>query len=174
MASPLTNRQFFESMAPLMKTPSDISRILVPVLLAAVVGACGQNDPKSPGLEGMGAPEVAWSEKNVEQKYGYMAAVVHPEMQAVFASYDDSYADEGAFTCATCHGEDAELVDYKMPADGAIMGLEAEDTIQEAMDYDEEVTNAMMAKVTPGLKKLLDQGSGAKTKVTCFTCHPKE
>ena len=44
-------------------------------------------------------------------------------------------------------------------------------TIEEAMDFDEEVTNAMMSKVTPALKKLLDRGEGPKTKVTCFSCH---
>ncbi|MEN9580372.1 MAG: hypothetical protein RJA70_3381 [Pseudomonadota bacterium] len=141
------------------------------VFIAGVAAACGQSDPKTPGLEGMGAPGISWAAKNKSQQYGYMAAVVHPEMQKVFASYDDSYAEE--FTCETCHGSDAELRDYKMPND-EIYSLPAENTIAEALDYDEDVTNAMMAKVVPGLKKLLDQGEGTKATVDCFSCHVKE
>lgn len=138
--------------------------------LIAVI-ACGKSDPKTPAIEGMGAPGVAWSIKSEEQKFGYMAAVVHPEMQAVFASYDDGYATD--FTCATCHGDDAELVDYKMPSE-VLYRLPKDNTIEAAMEYDEEVTNAMMAKVTPAMKKLLERGDGPKTKVTCLSCHMAE
>jgi cytochrome c553 len=154
-------------MAPLMNSPSKIRFYCLTLLLSA----CGQSDPKTPALEGLGAPDVAWSEKNMEQKFGFMAAAVHPEMAAIFTSYDKTWA--GKVTCETCHGPDPELIDYRMPTD-QIYSLPEKNTIQEAMDYDEEVTNAMMAKVTPGLKKLLDQGEGPNTKVDCFSCHPKE
>lgn len=156
-----------------MPIAAALSRFVPSVMVIANLAiGCGKSDPKTPGLEGLGAESVAWSQKNEEQKYGYMAAIVHPEMQAIFASYDDSYEDD--FTCGTCHGEDAELIDYKMPAEGVIFALPAKNTIEESMDYDEEVTNAMMSLVTPGLKKMLDHGSGPKTEVNCFSCHPTE
>lgn len=156
-------------MRPLMRNVAP--SLCFSVFVAALGAACGQSDPKTPGLEGMGAPGIAWADKNPSQKYGYMAAVVHPQMQEVFASYDDDYASN--FTCETCHGTDAELRDYKMPND-QIYALPAKDYIAEALDYDEEVTNAMMSKVVPGFKKLMDQGEGTQTKVDCFSCHVKE
>ncbi len=57
---------------------------------------------------------------------GFMAAAVHPRMKMLFAKYDKAYRD---FSCQTCHGEDMELKDYKMPAD--IYPLPTENTIEE-------------------------------------------
>jgi hypothetical protein len=65
-----------------------------------------------------------------------------------------------------------ELKDYKMPAD--IYALPTENTIEEARDYDADATEFMTSKVLPEFKKLLNQGHGPETDVSCFSCHPKE
>lgn len=117
----------------------------------------------------LGAPQISWQAKSREQRMGFMAASVHPRMKKLFAEEDKSYAD---FSCKTCHGADMELLDYKMPND--IYALPTENTLEEARDYDEEVTDFMVNKVLPEFKKLLNQGVGPETDVSCFSCHPKE
>jgi len=118
----------------------------------------------------MGAPEIRWASKNREQRFGFMAARVHPVMRQVFAKHDSSYATD--FACETCHGDQMDIVDYKMPAD--IYPLPADDTIKESMDYDEEVTQFMVKDVMPATKDLFNQGHGRQSQVSCFTCHPQE
>lgn len=143
-------------------------RVVLSAATALLCAACSAGDPKSPGID-LGAPDVAWSEKDREQRMGFMAARFHPKMQAIFKEYDDSF---DGFRCQGCHGEDMDLVDYKMPGD--IYALPTENTLAESRDYDEEVTEFMVKEVMPATEALFNQGAGAPTKVTCFTCHPKE
>jgi len=117
----------------------------------------------------LGAPEISWQAKTREQRMGFMAAAVHPRMKKLFVKSDKSYGD---FSCKTCHGQDMELRDYRMPND--IYALPTENTLEEARDYDEDVTEFMVSKVLPEFKKLLNQGKGPETDVSCFSCHPKE
>ncbi len=67
---------------------------------------------------------------------------------------------------------DMDLIDYKMPND--IYPLPVKNTLEEARDYDEEVTEFMATKVIPEFKALLNQGQGPETQVSCCSCHPKE
>jgi hypothetical protein len=117
----------------------------------------------------LGAPDVSWAAKTREQRMGFMAAAIHPRMKMLFVKYDKTYAD---FSCETCHGEGMELKDYKMPAD--IYALPTENTIEEARDYDADATEFMTSKVLPEFKRLMNQGHGPETDVSCFSCHPKE
>jgi hypothetical protein len=138
------------------------------VAAALAASACSTPDPKNPGID-LGAPNVRWADKTKEQRFGFMAGRVEPMMKQLFIANDSSYSD---FGCATCHGANMDLVDYKMPAD--IYPLPEEETISESMDYDEEVTQFMMKKVVPATKDLFNRGHGTETKVSCFTCHPTE
>jgi cytochrome c553 len=144
------------------------TRLLVAPLVVAILG-CTPSPKGVPGVN-MGAPEIAWSAKNREQRFGHMAAQVQPQMHALFEKYDAEYGK--TFTCQTCHGEDAELVDWRMPNPN-LYGLPKEDTLQASMEYDQEVTSFMM-EVTPAMKKLLNTGAGEPVAVSCFTCHPEE
>lgn len=141
--------------------------LLAAPALVAILGCTPS--PKGPGVN-LGAPEIAWSAKNHEQQYGHMAAQVQPQMKALFVKYSSAYKD---FNCQTCHGKNAELVDWKMP-NPDIYPLPKENTLQESLDYDSDATNFMMADVTPALKTLLNTGAGAPTTVNCFSCHPAE
>lgn len=144
---------------------------------AAAVGAalallgCAQPDPKAPGIESMGSPGIAWSEKSYQQRMGYMAAFVHPRSEQLFVAYDSSY--EGDFTCETCHGENAELNDYEMPSP-ELFELPRDNPLEEAREYDAEVTAFMADELTPQFNVWFNQGEGPKTQVTCFSCHPVE
>jgi len=144
------------------------SHLAAPVLVAIL--GCTPSPKNVPGVN-LGAPEIAWSEKNEEQRFGHMAAQVTPQMKALFEKYDSSYGD--SFTCQTCHGERAELVGWKMP-NPDISPLSKENTLQESLEYDADVTNFMMADVTPALKTLLNTGTGKPTTVNCFSCHTAE
>lgn len=139
------------------------------LLLGAALVACGQSNPKSPGLENMGAPEISWADKNTEQRFGFMAAVVHPKMGQMFGEYHAMF--KTSFTCETCHGKNPDLIDYKMPSD-ELYALPKENTLEESNEYDAAATEFMLKVVTPKLQEMLNQGEGPKTQVTCFSCHP--
>lgn len=138
------------------------------VLGAALTAAC--SDPKmanSPGID-LGAPGTAWSSKNREQKFGFMAAQVHPKMEEIFINFDP---DNRPFFCEDCHSDAMEQIDFKMPTD-AIYALPKAGPLDDAMDWNEETAVFMLGKVTPLLNKLLNEGDGPPTEVTCFNCHP--
>jgi len=143
--------------------------------LAALVASFGCTD----GREGarvpesgtsLGAPRVPWRDKTHEERAAFMGAHVEPEMRKLFIAHDPKgYAN---FGCTTCHGADADLIDFKMPND--IYPLPAEDPVAEAMEYDAKVAAFMMSKVVPTMARLLSEPPGKPEGVTCFTCHPKE
>ena len=82
----------------------------------------------------------------------------------------------GDFGCATCHGPDFEVVDFKMP--NSLYALPEKDTIAGATEYDETTTKFMVEHVVPKLASLLGEKVGKPEDpahgVTCFTCHPHE
>lgn len=54
-----------------------------------------------------------WQDMDFDQRKEYMTQIVEPEMQAIFQEFDAvEYAE---FACSTCHGDDAEDVEYEMP-----------------------------------------------------------
>lgn len=143
-----------------------------PLVAGLVLGCASACGAPSPGASiDLGAPDVSWAAKNTEQRFGFMAARVHPGMQRVFAEYDDAYADD--FTCKTCHGLDPERVDYEMPTPD-LYPLPKDNPIGSTMEDDPEVGNFMMGKVLPAMQEMFSEGHGGSTKVTCFTCHPAD
>jgi hypothetical protein len=143
------------------------------LLLGSLVlaAACGKSDPKSPGLDKMGSPGIAWSNKSYQQRLDFMAGVFHPKTQQLFTEYQPKYGQKGKFTCEACHGEEPELTRYEMPSE-ALYALPKENTLQESMEYDAEMTKFMQEVLTPKVKALLDEGEGPPTETNCFSCHP--
>lgn len=152
------------------------------------LAACGASQPASetpaagqdsataaepPPAEEPGAPAVPWHDKTRAQKMEYMGLVVYPRMKEAFVAFDaEGFKD---FKCQTCHGEDMEAVDFKMP--NALYALSATDPMGSARDYDEKVAAFMTETVVPAMTELLGeepyrpethQGFG------CFECHQKE
>ncbi len=120
-----------------------------------------------------GAPSVKWADKTWDQKKEWMGIEVYPKSKAWFQEYDANHYK--AFTCETCHGEDAKANKYEMPTD-SIYPLPKEGTIEAAMAYDEKVTKFMIEKVVPETAKLLDMepNDGSNNGFGCFGCHPTE
>lgn len=112
--------------------------------------------------------QLEWKDMNREQRLEYMGVTVMPAMKTLFQEYDaESYAE---FKCQTCHGEDMEAVDFKMP--NGLYALPAADPITAAKEYDAEVTTFMMEKLTPKMAELLGMEPGKE--MTCMSCHEAE
>ena len=130
-------------------------------------GCSSQKGPDSPGIE-LGAPGTSWAAKTLEQRFGYMAAQVHPVMTKVYVDYDP---DKAGVDCSNCHGSNMEQIDYEMP-NKALYALPKERPYDDAIDYDAKIAVFMMTKVTPTLQELFNKGEGPPTKASCFSCHP--
>ena len=149
--------------------PSTTSSAFVVLLAAsAALGACtNQKGADTPGIE-LGAPGTSWAAKTLEQRFGFMAAQVHPIMTQLFVEYD---ADKAGFDCSNCHGSNMEQIDYEMP-NKALYALPKDRPYDDAIDFDDKIAVFMMTKVTPTLQELFNKGEGPPTKASCFSCHP--
>lgn len=113
-------------------------------------------------------PELAWAEMNRDQRMEFMGLTVLPEMKKVFQEADpDGYKD---FKCQTCHGEDMQAVDYKMP--NGLFALEKPDPIPASTEYDAKTTTFMMETVVPKMAGLMGMEPGKE--LNCFSCHDSE
>lgn len=135
--------------------------------VTCLVACSNQKGADSPGIE-LGAPGTTWAAKNIEQRFGFMAAQVHPVMTQLFIDYDP---DKVGFDCTNCHGSDMEQIDYQMP-NLALYALPTARPYDDAIDYDADIAVFMMTKVTPALQELFNKGDGPPTKASCFSCHP--
>jgi hypothetical protein len=151
------------------RSPVRCGMVLVAALSAAAgLASCGEAPTaRAPGID-LGATGIRWAAKNREQKFGFMAAQVHPVMLRVFYEYDKSYAK---FGCEDCHGADMEAIDYRMPQNG-LYALPKDGAYDDALAFDAEISAFMIAKVTPALQRLYDMGEGPRQEATCFSCHP--
>ncbi|HVU02863.1 MAG TPA: hypothetical protein VHE30_13980 [Polyangiaceae bacterium] len=146
---------------------------LVAALSLAFVQCGGGNGSRTPP-PAIGAPTVPFLKKTRDERRAFMASRVVPKMREVFHGLDPK-GDE-KFGCETCHGEDAEVVDYRMP--NSLYPLPQKNTIAEATDYDDKTTKFMVEHVVPAFAALLSQPVGdpehPEKGVTCFTCHPHD
>lgn len=142
-------------------------------LLVAALGGCGGSGKDAEDASGAYAPksETAWKNKSREQRMDWMAVAVFPKMRKLFLAQDsEKYED---FSCQTCHGNEMEPVDFKMPND--LFALSAVDPLGQAKQYDETTTDFMLGAVVPEMAQLLDMESFTMEKQTgfgCIGCHP--
>ncbi|MEO8177761.1 MAG: hypothetical protein ABI895_02905 [Deltaproteobacteria bacterium] len=138
--------------------------------------ACGGSaqSAQDPAAAGSGKSEVQWKDKTREQRMDWMGLQVFPKMKGVFTEFD---ADRfSGFACQTCHGDDMEMVDFKMPTK-KLYGLPRKDVLKSAREYDAKVTDFMLGTVMPKMAELLDMqpyDSETKSGFGCFGCHPME
>jgi hypothetical protein len=120
-----------------------------------------------------GAADVPWKDKTREQRLEYMGLVVYPKMKETFQAQDaDGFKD---FKCQTCHGEDMEAVEFKMP--NSLYALPVADPMGSAMEYDEAVATFMAQTVVPAMAELLGEqpyNPETQTGFGCFSCHQQE
>jgi hypothetical protein len=121
-----------------------------------------------------GAPGVAWKDKTFKQRQEFMGVVVLPDMKKMFQAHDS--AAFGTFKCQTCHGNDMQAKNFKMPND-SIYPLNPKDPVKGAMDYDAKITKFMLDEVTPKMAELLGEKAMGKDPAGtfgCLRCHPSE
>ena len=153
---------------------------LATLALAVVLASCarpadrGEARPPSASLGSSGvppgAPSVAWSRKTREQRMEFMGLSVYPRMRDVFQSHDaESYAQ---FRCQTCHGEDMEARDFKMPS--SLFALPEADPVAAALEHDAKTARLMVDEVVPEMRSLLGRNDPATAqRLSCFSCHQR-
>lgn len=143
-------------------------------MLAFVLSACGGEAPASstpPQQSTTGDEHVAssWPDMNRAQRFAYMQDVVLPEMATLFQEFDgETYAD---FSCANCHGADAEAVGFEMPNGLAPLNPAA---IPAMFASEEPVAVFMTQRVWPKMTELLDEAPynpETQQGFSCLNCH---
>jgi cytochrome c553 len=149
-----------------------VASLTLGVLVVGSLGACGGSRK---GAEDPSAAEPdskqTWQEKSREQRMDWMGLEVFPKMRAAFVEFDAK--EYSAFACQTCHGNDMEMVDFKMP--NKLYSLNKADPVTDAKEYDEETTQLMVDVVVPEMAKLLDMepyDPETQKGFGCFGCHP--
>jgi hypothetical protein len=122
--------------------------------------------PLPPNASKPGAPETPWGKKTHSERMEFMGLYFFPKMRAVFQAHDArAYAQ---FRCQTCHGEDMEAVDYRMP--NGLYGLPSQDPVGAAQAYDAATTAFMVSDVAKSAVELLGEGGTD----ACHLCHRTE
>lgn len=157
-----------------------ISRSIA-VAAVTVLASCG-SAPATPPAIAPHAPQSApgasvpasddWAKASWEDRHDTMEFVVHPSMARLFQKHDRKPAPD--LTCRSCHGADAETVQYKMPH-----GLPALDPAHlpdgSGNDARAKTAKFMIEEVTPAMIELLEVApwdSKTKRGFGCFSCHP--
>ncbi len=150
--------------------------LAAPLGLAACEKSEGGSTTPEPSTESGGGGETetpppveeakTWSDMDRQARMEYMGTVVYPRMKTEFQGHDAERF--GEFTCASCHGEDKEDVDFKMPND--LTPLPTEGTMEAATEMDAEIAKFMAESVVPAMQEMLGEGEEAG----CFSCHLSE
>ncbi|MGO9838620.1 MAG: hypothetical protein ACLP1X_30950 [Polyangiaceae bacterium] len=148
--------------------------VLRSIVAAAAVAACACAPARAPArttTEDTGR----WAAATWEDRHDIMTFLVLPNMARTFQHFQSKADPE--LTCRTCHGADAEAVQYAMPH-----GLPALDpaevragALHERDPERRRVMGFMADKVTPQMGDLLglapyDAATGRG--FSCFDCHP--
>jgi hypothetical protein len=133
----------------------------------------GSRVPDAPlgnaGVEA-GAPGVPWSKKTHEQRMEFMGLTVYPKMKSLF--HAQSTTDFAHFRCQTCHGEDMETADFKMP--NALYSLSPTDPIKSGNDDNPGMTKFMVESVVPAMKELFAKDDPEMaSEFGCLNCHQR-
>ncbi len=101
--------------------------------------------------------EDRWAKLSFEERHSVMTFAVLPNMARTWRDFRATKDPE--MTCRTCHGANAEAVNYRMPNPSL-------PPIDEARIPPGPVAEFMKAKMVPEMRDLL-----GSPKVTCNSCH---
>jgi hypothetical protein len=150
------------------RSPARTYALALPLLFAVASCASRARPSAAPPT-----PSNTWSAQTWEDHHDTMTFLILPNMAPVFQRFAQS--PYPSMTCRTCHGADAEAVQYKMPH-----GLPALDPAHLPDAHDRDPRRARLAKfmideVTPRMADLLSvprYDPRTKTGFSCFNCHP--
>jgi cytochrome c553 len=127
-----------------------------------------------PGATPPGAPETPWTKKTRAERMEFMGLFFFPRMKTLFQKQDP--AGYAQFRCQTCHGDDMEAVNFRMP--NGLYTLPTADPVKAAHDYDEKTTAFMTGEVEPAAQELFGIPHGTGTDQapgrSCSLCHGAE
>ncbi len=164
-------------------------RLFSPLFLGlfALVGTAAAADapaaaPGKPVIDATVAPKlparskIDWEKMNENQRKKYMKTTVLPEMKKLFVGFDKKYKD---MSCATCHGDHASEMKFKMPNAGLpkLPGPTDRQGFMALQQKKPEAVKFMGTQVKPALAALLniDEWSPTNTKgFGCYGCHTQE
>jgi hypothetical protein len=163
--------------------------LLLPLFLGlfALVGTAAAADapaaaPGKPVIDATVAPKlparskIDWEKMSENQRKRYMKTTVLPEMKKLFVGFDKKYKE---MSCATCHGEHASEVKFKMP-NAELPKLPGPTDRQGFMALNQkkpEAVKFMGTQVKPAIAALLniDEWSPTNPKgFGCYGCHTQE
>lgn len=144
-----------------------MTRLITTSLVLLSLSACTKDEVTETG-DSVVEELPPWAEMTQEQRGAYMASDVTPAMAAIFQAYDaEEYAD---FSCATCHGSDADATGYAMPSDIHELSVPPPEV------YAGPAVEFMYTEVVPAMAGLLEMDvyDGANDGFGCYGCHTAE
>lgn len=120
------------------------------------------------------APPVdAWASATWEERHDLMTWALLPNLGRTFQRIRGER--DPSLACTTCHGEDAERVNYKMP--NGLPPLDPEHMPSEASKepHEARMAKVMREQVMPQAMAILDTvpyDPRTKKGSSCFSCHP--
>ncbi|MCP4873546.1 MAG: hypothetical protein GY898_33080 [Proteobacteria bacterium] len=149
-----------------------MARFLLLLLLLPLT-ACGPvpADDDDAGDDDDDTPYVAtgpWADLSFTERIAYMENIVEPAMQELFLEFDPVEFED--FGCETCHGEDADDVEYELPNGVTPISFPldvSEPGREEFADFMDEV-------VKPEMAALVDEQPFPQGDFGCFACHERE
>lgn len=128
---------------------------LAHLVAALAVTACGAHPTTPLQADNPGG----WASYDFEQRHERMTLYVLPSMARQFRRHrGEPFA---TLTCLSCHGENAEAVDYRMPNGLYPLNPEALPNTDEA--------RWMAETVVPAYDRVAQAGGST----TCFSCHER-
>jgi len=131
-----------------------------PVLLTIACGSHGS--VAQPSRETPRSRPDTWSKLTFEERHSVMTFKVLPNMARTWRDF--KHTQDPEMTCRTCHGQDAEAVNYRMP-NPSLTKIDAK--IDPAHPPTSETATFMKTKMVPEVSELVGADVG------CNTCHPK-
>ena len=133
-------------------------RRFVPVLFTIACSSHAKVTQPSHEPAAAHAREDRWAKLSFEERHSVMTFTVLPNIARTWRDFKHTEAPE--MTCRTCHGQDAEAVDYRMPNPSLAKIDPAHPPVNETATF-------MKNKMVPETSELV----GAE--IGCNTCHPK-
>jgi hypothetical protein len=136
----------------------------------------GSNGDGSIATDGGSEPDPApyvkpgpWAQMTTEERHAFMEHVVEPEMRELFVAFDsEEFAD---FGCETCHGENADEVEYDMPNTVTALSLDDFPLTNSSDPRIREFAVFMDDEVKPQMAAFLDRTPRPQGDFGCLACH---
>jgi hypothetical protein len=143
-------------------------RFFSSAFLIAILASCGGSAPPPKNAVYQKDASPSWPTLSWEDRHERMTFTVQPNMGKAWQKFTKS--DAPTMTCRTCHGEDAEDANYKMP-NPKLLPLDPSRLPSKTSTDANEARWAtfMIDDVVPQMIDLID----APPSFGCFNCHTK-